>query len=396
MTVSLLVFLPMPLTGRGVAYSCGSLAEGMANQDLSVTVVAPRALHRLVPSVEVIEVLPKWTRRLPYRWLRKWSGRQIESVFLSQFAHPLAQPAGAYIWPDASLETIRELKKYGIVIFREMINCHTGTAKRILDNVYECMGAPPAHGITTKTVQMERQSLEAADYIFACSPLVKSSLLENDVPPFKILETTYGWDPIRVSGSNRLLSPCEGITAIFVGTICARKGVHLLLRYWAQSGVRGRLVLVGEMEPTIKAKCENFLKREDVVVLDYVRENEIGTLYRSADMFLLPTFEEGSPLVIYEASGCGLPIVTTSMGAGSILRHNREGLVIDPYDNTGWVTAIRILAAGYRTSPQDRRCCGRTCTILRLESGRSSTTKADVKLHRHTCDDAFYQCAERN
>ena len=62
MSVPLWVFLPIPLTGSGVSYSCGALAENIANEDLSLTIVTPRAIRRLVPSVDVIEVLPRWTR----------------------------------------------------------------------------------------------------------------------------------------------------------------------------------------------------------------------------------------------------------------------------------------------------------------------------------------------
>ena len=123
------------------------------------------------------------------------------------------------------------------------------------------------------------------------------------------------------------------MTALFVGTICVRKGVHLLLDYWIQSGVKGRLILLGEIEPIIKDKCADLLRRSDIVVMDYVKEKDLGALYRSADVFLLPSLEEGSPLVIYEACGSGLPVVTTPMGAGAIVRHSCEGLVLDPYDS---------------------------------------------------------------
>jgi glycosyltransferase involved in cell wall biosynthesis len=316
----------------------------MANHNLEVTVVSPRAHQDLVPSVKVVEVLPKWTRPLPYSWVRNLAARQIEAVFLSQVAGERKGMAGAYIWPDPSLATIRKLRSYGIVVIREMINCHWGTSKRILDEAYERLGAAPAHGITTESVQAERESLEATDYIFACSPLVEASLVENGVPPRKILRATNGWDPARVAGSNTLFSPSTGFTAIFVGSICVRKGVHMLLRYWSESGVKGKLILLGEIEPVIKEKCADLLNRNDVVVFKWMPESELGALYRSADVFLLPTFEEGSPLVIYEACGCGLPVITTPMGAGSIVRHNCEGLVIDPYDSNGWIEAIRTLA----------------------------------------------------
>jgi glycosyltransferase involved in cell wall biosynthesis len=178
--------------------------------------------------------------------------------------------------------------------------------------------------------------------------LVEASLLENGVPAHKFLKATYGWDPARLSGNHKLLAWSKGITAIFVGAICVRKGTHLLLKYWARSGVKGRLVLAGEMEPIIKEKCAGLLARNDVTVLDYFRD--IGSLYRSADIFVFPSLEEGSPLVIYEACGSGLPIITTEMGAGQIVRHGREGFVLDPYDASGWIAALRKLAedAGFR------------------------------------------------
>jgi glycosyltransferase involved in cell wall biosynthesis len=172
--------------------------------------------------------------------------------------------------------------------------------------------------------------------------MVTSSRLKTGLPPHKILDSSYGWDPQRFSGTNRLLPPCEGITILFVGTICVRKGAHLLLDYWARSKLRGRLVLAGAMEPPIKKACASVLARDDVKVLNYV--SDVGALYRSADIFAFPTLEEGGPQVTYEACGCGLPVITTPMGAGRIAVNDKEGFVLDPYDASGWITAMQALA----------------------------------------------------
>ena len=45
-----------------------------------------------------------------------------------------------------------------------------------------------------------------------------------------------------------------------------------------------------------------------------------------------------------KACGCGLPVITTPMGAGRIVRDNKEGFVIEPYDAARWISAIRTLA----------------------------------------------------
>jgi glycosyltransferase involved in cell wall biosynthesis len=96
------------------------------------------------------------------------------------------------------------------------------------------------------------------------------------------------------------------------------------------------------MEPAIRETCPELLARDDVVILDFVRD--VGALYRSADVFVFPTLEEGSPLVTYEACGSGLAVVTSPMGTGGVVRDKQEGIVLDPYDEAGWVQAFRSLA----------------------------------------------------
>lgn len=341
MGISIGVLMPLPLNGRGVGYTCGSLAKGMADREFGVTIVTPRSRWPL-PSVEVVEVLPDWARYVPYRWVHARAGSRMEDVFLSCIDKIQSERSAAYLWPDASIETLRELKRRDVTVFREQFNCHTGTARRILNLAYERLCVKPQHGITDEKIEREIQISESVDHIFCPSPLVEASLLENGVPAQKILETTYGWDPARLSGNHKHLPSSEGLTAVFVGAICVRKGAHLLLDYWARSGIKGRLVLAGEMEPIIKEKCSGLLARDDVKVLDYFKD--VGSLYRSADIFVFPSLEEGSPLVIYEACGSGLPIITTEMGAGRIVRHGGEGFVLDPYDAAGWITALRMLA----------------------------------------------------
>lgn len=342
MTAQLDVFMPLPLTKRGPSYTCGMLAKGMADPDFDVTIVTPRARAHPVSPAKVVQTLPHWARYVPFRWIRSMAETNIEAAFLSRIDMNVSGVRGAYIWPDASLDTIRQLKRANIKVFREMINCHRGSAKVILDDAYRRIGLPPAHTITDASVGLEKALLAEVDYIFCPNPMVEESLTANGVSPSKIMKASYGWDPDRFVGSAKLLEPIEGITAVFAGLIGVRKGCHLLLDYWARSGVRGRLVLAGVLDETIKTHCADLLARDDVIVLDYV--SDVGALYRSADIFVFPSLEEGGPQVTYEACGCGIPVITTPMGAGRIVRGGEEGFVVDPYDGEGWIAALRTLA----------------------------------------------------
>jgi glycosyltransferase involved in cell wall biosynthesis len=353
MPAQLNVFLPLPLTDRGPAYTCGTISRGMACSTLDITIFTPRARRLPVSPATVLQTLPHWARRLPYKWVRSRANAGFETTFLSHHKGSNTVPRAAYIWPDASAAAIRSLRRADITTFREMINCPRRTAKAILDEAYRMIGAPPRHGITEASAIHEQEALEAVDYIFCANAMVEQSLLENGIPRSKLISASYGWDPARFSGLSKLLPPHPGPTFVFAGTICVRKGCHLLLDYWARSNVRGRLVLAGRLEDTIRERCADLLRRDDVVVLDFVPD--VASLYRSADIFVFPTLEEGGPQVTYEACGCALPVITTPMGAGRIARHNKEGFVLDPYDASGWIDAIRILAADpYRRASMSR------------------------------------------
>jgi len=342
LTASLNVLLPAPLTGRGPSYTCGMLARSMHGPELSVTVFVPRTRGFSIAPAQVHEALPFWLKRVPYRLINAYGDRKTESDFLDEMRLRRNGSACAYVWPDTSLATVRALRDAGVTVFREMINCHRGTAKIILDEAYKRAGLPPLHSIDDRSVENEQRVLQAVDQVFCPNACVESSLLEHGVERHKLLPASYGWDPARFKGDSKLLPPDDGLTVVFAGTICIRKGAHLLLDYWARSKVRGRLVFAGAIEPCIREKWGSLLARDDVQVMDYV--SDVGGLYRSADVFAFPTLEEGGPQVTYEAAGCGLPAITTPMGAGRITRHDREGFVLDPYDDKGWISALQMMA----------------------------------------------------
>ncbi|MBC7698734.1 MAG: glycosyltransferase family 4 protein [Bacteroidia bacterium] len=132
------------------------------------------------------------------------------------------------------------------------------------------------------------------------------------------------------------------ITAIFVGTIGVRKGPHLILDYWCKSKVKGKLMLVGDIEPEVMHIIEPFLKRSDIEHVPYVKD--LRTIYKEADVFLLPSFEEGSPLVTYLALGAGLPCIVSPMGGGGVVENNKDGLVINPHDEASWIEALQKIS----------------------------------------------------
>jgi glycosyltransferase involved in cell wall biosynthesis len=237
---------------------------------------------------------------------------------------------------------IQKFRRHGILAIWEKTNCHRGTAKMILDDAYTRVGLAPAHGISEESIVHENEFLAELDYIFCPSTLVADSLHEHNVPEEKLLLASYGWSPSRFITTRPRPFRHQEVTFAFVGSVCIRKGAHLLMEYWVRSGVNGRLLMAGTIEPAVARLCGHLLRRSDIIVCGHVAD--VARVYRSADVFVFPTLEEGAPLVTYEAAGCGLPVVTSPMGAAGVIQNDVNGYIIEPYDADAWVDTLRRLA----------------------------------------------------
>lgn len=340
--------LTVPFTGKGVSYTCGALLAGMNAKGTSVTLYAPYA-GRGPFGFPVKECLPYQPTRLLFRRRPEMVQWLTEKAFMRglQRSHTDA----VYLFGETSLALSHWLHDRGYITVREKFNTAKSTAKAILDQAYHRLGLPPAHGITDKAVAQERERLQLTSFVFCPSNLVEDSLADYSIPRERMISTSYGF------GAQRLdVPPLEprrkSPVFLFVGSIGVRKGAHVVLSAWKKARIAGTLVLAGNLEPAIATLFGDVLAREDVVHLPYVAD--IGAVYRSADVFVFPTLEEGSPLVTYEALHCGLPELVSPMGAGRVIRDGVEGLVIDPDDEQGWIEAMVRMA----DEPDERRRLG--------------------------------------
>jgi len=332
-------YFPHHFNARGTgSYTCLSLCENMRGDGLELELHVPasdpdgrRAFTR--------DALPRYLKPLAYSLDPQ--ATLARRLLRRQFRRALAGADLAYLWAATPEHIYEDVKQAGRPLCVERINCHRLTAVPILDEAYRRAGIAPAHGITDASVAEEQRKLAAADWIFAPSPFVRRSLIAAGIPAGKVLSTSYGWSPQR-SGAPRRERAAKASVFLFVGTVCIRKGAHLLAEAWAQAAVPGQLEFCGQLLPEIERVSRTHLARPDVRLRGQV--TPISSAYAAADVFVFPTLEEGSPLVVMEAMAQGLPVLTSPMGAGEILRDGIEGLVLDPYDRDGWVGAIRQLA----------------------------------------------------
>lgn len=133
---------------------------------------------------------------------------------------------------------------------------------------------------------------------------------------------------------------------LFLGEIGERKGVFDILRGIAQhkSELNGKIVLKiggnrneGMLQKTIHDNgLEDMVKFEGWVAGEKKRE-----LLNWADVFILPSFNEGLPISILEAMSYGCPIISTPVGGiPEIVADGKNGTLVTPGNAEEIVSAM--------------------------------------------------------
>ena len=247
-----------------------------------------------------------------------------------------------YLWAGLPLEVFRYFKDCGAKIILERINCPQEMAKARIDAFRSEWGLAPSDAYPQERLDEEREKLELASMIFCPSPMVMLGLQQMGIAPEKLASTSYGWSPSRFKNSGIAMKPRRKRRFLFVGSLCVRKGIPLLLEAWKRANPDAELVLVGmpdrELEPMLAEAGEC----GSIKIHPYAKD--ISSFFRDGDVFVFPTLEEGGPLVTYEAMAHGMIPLVSPMGAGAIVQNGVNGLVMEKHDVEAWAQALDYLS----------------------------------------------------
>lgn len=96
----------------------------------------------------------------------------------------------------------------------------------------------------------------------------------------------------------------------------------------------GKLVIVGQpdfkYDDIFKYITENNLEK-DINIFSNVDDGDLPLLYKSANLFVYPSFAEGFGIPPLEAMACGIPVISSNLTAMKEVIGD-AGILVDPYD----------------------------------------------------------------
>jgi teichuronic acid biosynthesis glycosyltransferase TuaC len=145
----------------------------------------------------------------------------------------------------------------------------------------------------------------------------------------------------RAAARAQLGLPADGTLLLYVGNLCAAKGLHELqaaLATLADEEVTGILVGEGPLRRRIAATPH-------LRCVGAQPHAQIPLYMAAADLLVLPSYAEGLPTVLVEAGAARLPVIATTVGGIPELLADDRGLLIPPRHASAIVQAVRQLRA---------------------------------------------------
>lgn len=130
----------------------------------------------------------------------------------------------------------------------------------------------------------------------------------NGIPEVQLMQSTDFIQSLGLESKKYVLA---------VGRITPEKGFDLLIKAFSKIDSNYKLVIAGgvETESTYMKELRNLISPERIVFAGYTIGNDLAQLYSNAAFFVLPSRNEGFPIVLLEAMAYNLNVLVSNIPA---------------------------------------------------------------------------------
>ena len=201
--------------------------------------------------------------------------------------------------------------------------------------------------------KITKEILNSADFVITPSNRNKKILVNKlGCSSTKIKIIYNGYDPKlfhpiekRICRERLSLPPHRKII-LSVGNLNPVKGHIYLVKSMKKvvktyPDTRCYIVGQGTEKTRLEKEIKNLGLENNVFLVGPQEHKKIPLWMNAADIFVLPSIDEGNPTVIFEALGCGKPVIGTKVGGvPEIIKNDRLGILVPPKNPDALADAI--------------------------------------------------------
>ena len=246
---------------------------------------------------------------------------------------PIISSSAYYACQEAGVPVVQTLHNYRLLCPSATFLCNGHPCEKCLGKTlswpgvahacYRASRAQTAVVVLMLTVHHWLKTWsEQVDIYIALTEFARQKFIEGGLPTGKVVvKPNFVYpDPGMRKG--------DGCYALFVGRLSPEKGVRTLLRVWQHlNGIPLKIVgdgpLMGEVQAFVQTQ-----KLDYIEVLGRCTREEVLVLIKGARCLVFPSkWYEGFPVTIVEAFACGVPVITSRLGAmAEVVENGRTGL----------------------------------------------------------------------
>lgn len=337
----------------GLQKQCLDICSALESEYLSFTVLTPQLqssapLHEIIQGVEVRRLGP-----VGYSMVAKVLRATRIFALLSRFERHTDL---VHVWGVSKL--ILPSIAFG-KIFRKPVILQAGGADLLAN--YSAFSQDDRSPTQLKIKKIfQKMIIRQVPWFIALSQEIQEQLFSLGIEMHRIFRLPNTVDRKRflpistdaVPALRKKLRLPPGILIMVVGKLAQRKGLELMLQTFCslrEHDPKLRLIFVGSGHGRINS-CEEKLRsmirslhaHHDVIITGDV-EN-VHEFLQAADLFVLPSEQEGMSRALLEAMAAGLPCIATSVGAATeVIRDEIHGLLIPPSNAQALSSALTRL-----------------------------------------------------
>jgi glycosyltransferase involved in cell wall biosynthesis len=239
---------------------------------------------------------------------------------------------------------IRKARREGMAIVTDHSIAHPAFMHRILREEFARFGLSAGYDPRADLWKLVLRDCADADMLLVNSDFVRKTFTAEGFPAEKLRVAYLGVreDFFGLKKSYTIEGP---VKILFTGNFDIRKGVRVLLeaiRSCRKSGLDVRLQLMGNLDNG--AACLGESDRQFFSHTPFAPWEQVAAAYASADLFVFPTFAEGSSRAGMEAAAAGLPVISTE-NCGLPLQHGKSALYVPVNDAQALAEAIALASS---------------------------------------------------